>query len=414
VRCLSRNEEPQHWLHVLELHKSSYHSASLGAFTIPTPPPAISSTFTSPYRPSTHPIVPHTPSSRPPPVNPAYTSSGVASVGLSPIQAKSPPHHEHNSVTPAGLRLRHPSRLRSQDLTENTFRLYLKHYMNNAPPSHIPSTCEDSLATPTDPRPSKAGNDFTPRASRVPDTTETRQTRSTHSPSIPSRDVHSQAFTLSHLRRVPELALLARRVCDALSRRAAREAKKAGKPPPSQDGKLAQRTKSLFIRTLVKLMTEGMIILSDGTARPLPDPTSNAQSAGSTQGLWRLDSSSASAADIQNSAALSVLVEDDVGALSDPGEGEDAYLPVTPANLTEPVAHALGELFKRVEQRRQKAVSAATIPQGVDKESIVAFLRRSDERWRCIGEWTVADALVLLEKEERVWVVGNGRWEPCE
>ncbi len=84
-----------------------------------------------------------------------------------------------------------------------------------------------------------------------------------------------RGFTLSYLRRVPELALLATRVTEAVARRYLQAERqklrdagllKKGKPLPASYAlsKKRLRTKQLFQRTIVKMFEEGAMALWDG------------------------------------------------------------------------------------------------------------------------------------------------------
>lgn len=388
-------------------------------------------------------------------------------------------------------KLRHPSRLHSRDLTENTFRLYVKHYMENAPVLP-PSMQEDSesegecgldvellFVTPTKPDRRRAAASermsdmITPRARRPID--RTPRANRAHRPPTNMDSNQPPGFTISYLRRIPELASLAWRVVDAEGRRRARREKQAlalrdapgsqnRSRDPSQARSEAQsggmgkkheppgpKMKRLFGLTIVKLYEEGAIMLWEGPVRPLPMRTrlGTCDETTSGSGMWKGDSSSQLAdssvfslgprgSQHQDRSASSMLSsskilrsldetrsgtraeEEDQGALSDPPGNEDAYIPLTPGVLAPHVEHAIGVIVDR-ERRRARVLrtNGYVIPAdqrvepGATKETIVAFLARSDERWAKVGEWAVQDALSMLEEEGRVWCVGEGRWELC-
>ena len=153
--------------------------------------------------------------------------------------------------------------------------------MDNAPspfvtslPSPSRSTC-GGLATPTKHSRGENGDDEpTPRPRTETDV-----------------DEPMMGFTLSHLRRVPELALLAARIVRAETRKREkterekeRETTRSRIPSSSsastlcKEGKGAsadpprKKIKRLFSWAIVKLYAEGSIVLWDGDVRPLPVP----------------------------------------------------------------------------------------------------------------------------------------------
>ncbi|KAJ1311490.1 hypothetical protein OPQ81_009977 [Rhizoctonia solani] len=199
-KCSSPDAESQHLLRVLQQHRNVYSQP----FTIPPLP------------------VPSTPnkSER---VNsqPGYASS----MASSPITAiSSSPDASPKKDNP---RLRHPSRLRSKDLNENVFRMYLSHIIISTL-----SMPESISQDPVCPEPTlEGGRDFTPgsrtrtdldsprtptRSSRPPMDSFGSPTPRKPSGSIPAEGSTTRVFgvTLSYLRRVQVLSDLARRVVD--------------------------------------------------------------------------------------------------------------------------------------------------------------------------------------------------------
>ncbi|EIW78580.1 hypothetical protein CONPUDRAFT_145753 [Coniophora puteana RWD-64-598 SS2] len=278
--CESANAEIRHWARVIDIHRAKYSQAV--PFVIPTHPPTSRASNASPVRsyvagpsndsgPST---LPETPRKRrniadhPLPsvngrnrraVSPASSTVDGSEASSAPSSpAKSPTH-------PQIIKLRHPSRLHSRDLTSNTFRIYLKHYMDNVPILAAAAamtsmnrfdnnggdyrdevtSIHDTLTTPTKKRPfSKTHPLDTPRLSRFHDIgeanttpTPTQKSKGKQKEQAPNGvDISEEddtstpfGFTLSHLRRVPELALLAGRVVRAETRRRAREAREKEK-----------------------------------------------------------------------------------------------------------------------------------------------------------------------------------------
>lgn len=274
-------------------------------------------------------------------------------------------------------------------------------------------------------------------------------------PQEDSSDPQTQGFTLSHLRRVPELSALARRVVKAEAKRRAREArrrqlqstsggtKNVSIPGPSfyrgvrlgneQTEMIAPKMKRLFQWAIVKLHEEGSIVLWDGSVRPLPIPLPGNES-GMGSGLWQTSTASAG----RDSTLFSIrtvttasLMDEDEDELSDPpppgadGEGEEAYIPLTPINLAPYVVRAIRALTSVAPAAtnaassgsrklcRLRATPAPISPPGPTPREITTFLRRSDGRWARVGEWVVCDALDELKARGSVWCVGGGRWEVC-
>ncbi|KAG2139777.1 hypothetical protein DEU56DRAFT_755525 [Suillus clintonianus] len=152
----------------------------------------------------------------------------------------------------------HPSQLWIADITDNTFQLYLKHHIHNAP-----------------------GNVC---------------------------DITSPAFTLSHLCRIPKLALLASRVVHAKMRQCAQPHAHAAQTCNSN--LLRVRMKHLFMWVILQLYEEGSIVLCN---KPLMSITScNTQQC---------------------------VTSDDEAYISDPPplEEDKAYIPVTATLLSQPV-----------------------------------------------------------------------------
>ncbi|KAF9226007.1 hypothetical protein BS17DRAFT_730241 [Gyrodon lividus] len=365
--CLSSLDEIAHWKRVIELHKTKYSLAI--PFVLPSPQAAPTSAslnassisqgdagvFTS------RALVPvptndkgayRLPAARAPlqnrPVsasNVPYMSANSGHVPSSPtnvsIASSTPsiPCKTSSPVTESGFgepppkpKLRHPSRLHTCDLTANTFRLYVKHYMDNAPPppsfppvkcSRIQSDDEDDVVSTLTKQPryheDRNGGGRTPRPGL------------NAGARLPMLEPPTLGFTLAHLRRVPELALLAARVVRAETKRrekaerdqerqkekarrngdatlsfirvkppasqaksmtshpkptSSRNENDKGKPPASASTSASASTpssvsatdpsrkkmKRLFAWAVVKLYEEGSIVLWDGDVRPLPVP----------------------------------------------------------------------------------------------------------------------------------------------
>ncbi|KAJ7671413.1 hypothetical protein DFH06DRAFT_980684 [Mycena polygramma] len=392
VRCRSSNDQPDHWIAVGQLHRTHYF---------------IQEPFTLPLRPP--------PSQMPPPSIPASVPSTPSSASSAP----SSPSKSSSANSPH--KLRHPSRLHTGDLTANAFRIYLKHYMDNiddlqpaAPEPTTPTKSSRNALPPGDetPRP----HDHTPR--RIIPLDFTRP----HTPDDPTR-----GFTLSYLRRVPELALMAKRVVKAEAKRRARDAhkkaKEGGTNKPKKPAvvtqamindqqKLHPRMKRLFTWAIQQLVKEGDVISWEGPVRPCrsshEDPDSSA--------LWRLNSSSSSVGGNSTMFSNASVAEDDEdeGELTDPGDREEAFVSLTPAFLATTVESAISVLVARAMSRAQ----ASTDPSrprvrapaaGPTVQQILSHLK-SDDMWRNLSEFTVSEALAVLKDEGRAWMMGGDRW----
>ncbi|KAH7345045.1 hypothetical protein B0J17DRAFT_638126 [Rhizoctonia solani] len=201
-KCMSPDAESQHLLSVLQKHRNVYSRP----FTIP-PLPAPSTPKKS-ERASSH---------------PGYASSMASSP--STVAFSSPVALPQKDKP----RLRHPSRLRSKDLNENVFRMYLSHIIISTL-SMPESTSQDDVSL--EPMLENFSNS-TPRPSRTkalsgsPSHTPTRPSLSridslgSPTPKKPAGFVPTEVtaipilgVTLSYLRRVQVLSDLARRVVD--------------------------------------------------------------------------------------------------------------------------------------------------------------------------------------------------------
>ncbi|KAF8842451.1 hypothetical protein BDN67DRAFT_965786 [Paxillus ammoniavirescens] len=393
--CPSSLDEMAHWRRVIELHKTKYSLAI--PFVLPSPqaattsdPPADSSMLqgdacvfiskASIAGPGSGNGGYKLPAARLPlqsrPVSTSdapYISVDRGHIPTSPTTASSTPSSPCKNSSPVKgpeldepplkPKLRHPSRLHTRDLTANTFRLYMKHYMDNAPPplsfplvnrSHVQSEDESDdegvVKTPTKRSRHHENRD---RGGRTP-----RPLINTGA-GLPRSESPTLGFTLSHLRRVPELALLAARVVRAETRKREKvqreherqKARRDGvvshrtKPPasmtsqtklttsPSEDDKGRpsastsssmptpsltaapdpphKKMKRLFAWAVVKLYEEGSIVLWDGDVRPLPLPVLPAPSlalagGGETSTLWKTVDSTIGDNTIRSSASTFV------------------------------------------------------------------------------------------------------------
>ncbi|KAL4268965.1 CST complex subunit Stn1 N-terminal domain-containing protein [Pleurotus pulmonarius] len=227
IEAVSVNHEIQHRNTVRSLHRTRYNP-SLGPFIPPIAESATASKLpTTPTRPRfptwTADVSPSTPKQKPrrcysPMKSNVTESSYMTGTDYSESEYSECSPRKTQKMPVASLKLRHPSRLHSRDLTANTFRIYLKYYMDeldnithlgfprdvSTPRKHhvLPTWCEET------PRPSK----IQPRTALPPD----------GEPNF-NGDFTKKGFTMSFLRRIPELAFLAKRVVEAEAKRRAKE-----------------------------------------------------------------------------------------------------------------------------------------------------------------------------------------------
>lgn len=304
----------------------------------------------------------------------------------------------------------------------------------------------DNNATPRPARRLGSPSDRTPRASRALTADSEDESDDEDSDKI-------YGFTLSYLRRVPELAVLGRRVVNADAHRRAKEerkkAKSQGAHSQSQNKSASAKSsrsptdpppgpavKQLFKRAIRTLFSEGDIVLWSGPVRPLPTPVLGPTFPSSSI-LWKANtstSSSTSASMSRTSSSFPSYDEwDEEEPLSDPTPDEEAYVPLTPAYFSRVLESTIRTIMAEAAQARTAASSAPTKGRpaslidrlraqekasagaavGPTKEELLAWLRNSDERWARVGEWTVEEALLWGKNEGRLWCVGKGRWEVC-
>ncbi|KAG6828024.1 hypothetical protein H0H92_009599 [Tricholoma furcatifolium] len=236
-----------------------------------------------------------------------------------------------------------------------------------------------------------------------------------------------RGFTLSYLRRVPELADMARRVVKAVAKRRMREERQKAKESAAAatssdragvtsstrskssasvrvqtDEKTGPRIKRLFQATIVQLLKEGSIVLWDGSTHPLP--TADAPKEQMSQ-LWKANVTSTSAdSTVFSATSSSIALEEEELVLSEPSQNEEAYVPLSPAFLAGAIERVIEKLTPSGNPRSRDTHVAAT------KEGILAYLRK-DDRWRYLSEFDVKEALDVLDAEQRAWCVGKGVWE---
>ncbi|KAF7426321.1 hypothetical protein PC9H_008689 [Pleurotus ostreatus] len=512
IEAVSANHEILHRNTVRMLHRTRYNP-SLGPFIPPIVDAATPSKLpTTPTRPrfpnrtADADASPSTPKQKSRQRQTPVKSNATESSYLSGTECS---ESEYSECSPrktqkmpvASLKLRHPSRAHSRDLTANTFKIYLKYYMDELDNiSHsaffqdVNTLRKHAVLPPT-------WGEETPRPSKIQPRTMLAQDRRSN----PNGDFTKKGFTMSFLRRIPELAFLARRVVEAEAKRRAKEergktrsAKTAGSTGirPNGDRGVSQSTsassaptqyrtakltrqgsqdkenavqdrgrdprvreaatcpkdmalkdnpgpkmKRLFTFAIRKLYDEGSIVLWDGPTHPYASKYGfippndrlwkvSSKSAASTQMLSDSLSLSATFSTTRDSASMSCSAIPDMdlclreieGELSDPGEDEEAYIPLTPTYLAPLVEEAIEVLMSRTKSantangntRREPTIHCHP---GPTQAQITSFLQRKDSRWAKIGEWWVHEALTLLQDTGKIWPVsGRGtetRWEKC-
>ena len=220
-------------------------------------------------------------------------------------------------------------------------------------------------------------------------------------------DAGRQGFSLSYLRRVPELSLLASRVVQAVTRRQLREERKKLKEAGMlrsktqassalpQD-KVGPKMKRLFQWAIIQLLNEGCIVLWDGPVRECSDA-----SIADTSRLWK---STVTTSSNSTFGGLNTDNDDDEADLSDSSPYEEAYISLTPDFLADHIEAAIKVLSDR-QLKMGKPYAGATV------QDILAFMRKDDDRWQYLGDWTVRDALDVLGKDGRVWKTGKDSWD---
>ncbi|EIM88809.1 uncharacterized protein STEHIDRAFT_138004 [Stereum hirsutum FP-91666 SS1] len=508
-RCTSVNDELEHWQRVLTLHQEHYDLTE--PFIIPPPPipaaparVALSPTKSNHQRQvsSALPAV-STPKKRPP-ENVDPSPSGHSITYLTPTKSviSSPSRSHAGSASP--IRLRNPSRLRTRELTVNTFRIYVKHYMDNTlPPTPVTASEADgdgdSDTSDADSVCISLGlggggrDDSTTRTQRERRPSGSRDIESTprakaYDPNWTPRAAHCDrddedeglqaphvlGFTLSYLRRVPELAELARRVVKAEARRREKEAHLASQEKStgtanlrsshrsdkgkataydsssSKHGKegLRPKMKRLFVVAIRKLFEEGSIVLWDGPVWPVipVSPSTSPCRNYDRDGLAALSGKAGTStedASVSTNVSLSTMYSTrngdgiggerrDEGDLSDPQGDEESYIPLTPSYLGMQVlsiiramtfsASTASTTSRHRHNAGKKEVRDAR-SRGPTKEEITKYLNRMNSRWERVGAWSVQEALEWLQHEGRVQIMrdmeregndaGRVRWGLC-
>ncbi|KAH9965767.1 hypothetical protein BC827DRAFT_765887 [Russula dissimulans] len=454
-RCKGVREELEHWRRVTSLHKTHYFLPE--RFVIPSSSTTLAVSAQD---------VPTTPKSTKGTISLASTPSTSHSSSTTSSPAKS---SDDSSLLP---RLRHPSRLHSRDLTENTFRIYVKHFMDNlrylnfglqshesdldSDTDSITAALDNTPATPTKKRPPTSGDERTPRLSRHASNLTTPRPRPRPAPASrlhPDRHKDDKdamiGCTLSFLLRVPELITLASRVVQA----EVRHRKKLGQ---SQSGAAAStslsssarksrtlvsstegtvpKVRRLFSWAIRKLYQDGSIILWDGPALAVLEPHTALDSSmlyrsGQRDNTNDRPSRPSAVSSQSRFAALrrgTQPVADYIEDLSDPPSDEEAYASLSAAYLATRVEQAIRSLTAQQTRRKGETENTFLGPAvsrrrllplpGPTKEDITTHLKRRDDRWKRINGWAVQEALEWLKDNGRAWCVsedGGGRWELC-
>jgi len=474
-RCKGLREELDHWQRVTSLHKNYYFLPE--KFIIPPPSGTTAIGVQDiPRTPKSVKVIVSTPSTTHSTTSSSSASSSAKSSDDPSVCFRfqlpflpSPESSDFSFPCQHLPRLRHPSRLRSRDLTENTFRIYVKHFMDNLRYlNYHPQPCEDDLdpdsdgdsiaaaidQTPATPTKRKAtpGDERTPRASRTSALITPRPTPRPrpHPASRPGRSSeHGDdqetvvGCTLSFLLRVPELASLASRVVQAEARRREKAKKQsqsaaaAGAASPDPAGKAGKRrapasssivsssegpapkVKRLFCWAIRQLYQDGSIILWDGPVLlPLPEFDAAPLDSSALYRSSQLDTSD------RSSSASSRLVlghhkqlADYMEDLSDPPSDEEAYASLSTAYLATQVELAIRS-FTALQTRRHRETEDAFLGPAVSrrrvlplpgptKEDITTHLKRGDDRWKRVNGWAVQEALEWLRDHDRVWCVSE-------
>ena len=408
VPCKSYNEELAHWNIALALRQSHYFINT--PFVIPE---ASKRPQTAPEEPTlVHPAK-HNLLSIPSPIRHAPKRRTPDSQEQIPSKKEQKPP----------VKLRHPTKVHKRDLTVNTLKIYLKHYMDNQ--AHVNEDCttlESSAAISDvpDKRRRVSSEALMPRPTfenraipvSLPEHIQKPRKRRRIDPEVGIR-----GLTMNYLRRVPELRLLAERTVAAEdkkkrqeARRAREEAKSRGSPVPPKTEEIKsrtntqERTKRLFRQAIIKLCDEGSIVLWDGPHRVWGSEDDRSSH------LWHTNTTvdaTVSSVWVSSMGGNSCLGDSRDHEISEPDPKEESYVSLTPALLGKYVEKAIEEVCSRKEKVRG---SGQRGPKGPTLPEILTRLK-ADGRWRRIGECAVLEGLEWLKDEERVWEVGGGHWE---
>lgn len=326
--------------------------------------------------------------------------------------------------------------------------------MDTGPPNEIDDN-DDPFALSFAPElTNPTRNDATPRPTQF-STTRSRPDidpiyfgTSTASSSKARQDSNQtiRGYTVSYLRRVPELVLLANRVVKQelrLARKQEKEKKAAGPSSSSSASKSAggsssrarnptsKDIKRLFLRAVNDLYREGSIVIWDCPAYPCKNaasadtsflwkPMTNASgilslsyassSANTTAASSIFGHSSSRSRSTSGVAPPPTVPEDDEGGLSDPDSNEDVYVSVRPTFLADRLEEII-PIVQSAERRGQRESQAKRgLYRGASSQGLLRYLK-GDDRWTFVHLDSVDVALKYLEEDGRAWMTPNGQWQ---
>lgn len=381
-------EEVHHWNTVIGLHKFKYSQP----FVLPE------SQIYAPIPSTPHKIPTVVPEDSTTPKDARHTQEPGTpqAIQLSPESVRS-----FASVNPVDTsldsriaRLRHPSRLKRQDLTLLQFRLYIKYFMDMVYPLGGTGS-RSSSGTPINGSPAKRS----PKDIRGPRAADINL----------EEDGENPGFTLAYLRRVPELRSLAARVAQAERRRVAKE--KENRHSSNKKGEPQTKIvdiKRLFRSAVASLLQDGALAPHEGRARKW-----NEREAEMIESLrmWKVKHTedltqdrSKTLGTIDEAATITDL-EGNAG-FSDEEENEECFVPVSADLLARPVLAALKRAATRQNTDSIKKRQAKIV--GISEEKILDTLRDMNDRWQRVGN--IDHVLRRLVEEGEVWEVKKGVW----
>ncbi|KAG5219860.1 succinate:fumarate antiporter [Salix suchowensis] len=236
---------------------------------------------------------------------------------------------------------------------------------------------------------------------------------------------------MSFLRRIPELAFLARRVVEAEAKRRAKEERRSHVPERQfLEVNPGPKMKRLFTFTIRKLYDEGSIVLWDGPVHPY---ASKYGFIPPNDGLWKISSKSAASTQMHNdslslSATFSMTCDSASISCSTTPDVTFAFaklkvhFPILgrrrglhfrhSAYLAPLVEEAIEVLVGRMKSANtangntRREPTMHTHP-GPTLSQITSYLQRKDSRWAKIGEWKVHEALTLLRDTGKIWATSG-------
>lgn len=247
-----------------------------------------------------------------------------------------------------------------------------------------------------------------------------------------------EGFTISYLRRIPELHLLASRIVEYAYKSQFREQRRqtrsasqplSGKPAAASsrpnrslnaiaslpDAQLLRRKiKTLFVRTIQELHRDGAVIISFGACRSVP--SSDVQFLPDTPHIWKENNASRIDSTHYDPESIFPRRDDPEDELSEPDDNEDAYIPLTRELLCVKVTDTIMTMCRASTLTRLKYAVPGDSPSYDGKlrppspGEIANWLAREEE-WRQVGELVVLDALQQLRDLDVVYKVPQGRWQ---